>query len=203
MANFVSMLRVIIALIAGGLLFIQQPSTYWVAFALTIIAIWMDGLDGYIARKFNECSKAGALFDIMSDRMVENIYWIIFAVIGWIPVAMPLIVIIRGTITDGIRSMALEQGYTAFGSSTMMQGKISKFIVASNFSRFSYAVLKAVAFALIIAGHVPNQAYSFKELIANTAWYCAVGAVALCVLRGLPVLFEGKKFLFPEKNKNE
>ena len=31
----------------------------------------MDGLDGYVARKFNETSKLGAVLDIMGDRIAE------------------------------------------------------------------------------------------------------------------------------------
>ena len=66
------------------------------ALILTIIAFAMDGLDGYIARKFNESSKLGALLDIMSDRIVENTYWILFAVMGWISIIFPLVAITRG-----------------------------------------------------------------------------------------------------------
>ena len=84
MANFISILRTILAFVVVAMLFIKGSTIYWSAFVLTIIVIWMDGLDGYIARKFNECSKFGALLDILSDRIVENVYWISFAVLGWI-----------------------------------------------------------------------------------------------------------------------
>jgi len=198
MANFISILRTILAFVVIGMLFIQDKNVYWAAFFLTIIVIWMDGLDGYIARKFNECSKFGAVLDILGDRVVENIYWITFLALGWLPVWVPLIVVSRGIITDGLRSIALEQGYTAFGSSTMMQSKIGKFIVASNFVRFSYAVTKAVAFALLIAAHIPNHAYPYKDTVSLIAYISAYIAVFLCVLRGIPVIIESKRF-FPSK----
>ena len=59
---------------------------------------------------------------------------------------------------------AFEKGYTAFGKTTMMQGKIAKFIVASNFCRFTYAVCKAIAFFFIIAGHIPSH-YPHQEIV--------------------------------------
>jgi len=175
-------------------LFIDISKAYWAAFVLTIIVIWMDGLDGYVARKFNETSKFGALLDILSDRIVENTYWVTFAVLGWLPLWVPLVVLTRGIITDGLRSLALEQGYTAFGSTTMMQSKLGRFIVASNFSRFSYAVFKAVAFALLVASHVPAE-YAIKSLISNIAYISAYVSVFFCVVRGLPVILEGKRFV--------
>ena len=74
----------------------------------------------------------------------------------------------------------------------MMQGKIAKFIVASNFSRFTYAVCKALAFLLLIAGHFNSQ-YDHSLYIAGLI--CTYIAVIFCVLRGLPVIFESKRFL--------
>jgi len=199
MANFISILRTILAFVVVGLLFIKGETIYWSAFVLTIIVIWMDGLDGYIARKFNECSKFGALLDILSDRIVENVFWISFAVLGWIPLWIPLVVMTRGIITDSLRSLALEQGYTAFGSTTMMTNKIGKFIVASNFCRFTYAVCKAVAFALLIAAHVPAE-YPYKSVISLIGYASVYISVFFCVARGIPVIIESKRFLKPENN---
>lgn len=197
MANFITILRMILSIVAISLLFISNSSVYLAAFVLTIIVIWMDGLDGYIARKLNETSKFGAVIDILGDRIVENVYWITFLALGWLPLWIPLAVVTRGIITDGLRTVALEQGYTAFGSSTMMRSKLGKFIVASNFSRFSYAVTKAVAFALLIAAHVPQE-YQYKDLITSIAYVSAYAAVFFCIIRGLPVIIESRRF-FPAK----
>jgi len=197
MANFISILRTILCFVVAGLIFITKANIYWIAFVLTILVVWMDGLDGYIARKFNECSKFGALLDILSDRIVENVYWITFTVLGWIPLWVPLVVMTRGITTDGMRSLALEQGFTAFGSTTMMKSPVGKFIVASNFSRFTYAVCKAVAFSLMIAAHVPT-AYKYQSVVTTIAYATVYISVFFCVVRGLPVLIESRRFL--EKN---
>lgn len=188
MANFISIFRTLLCFVAVGLLFIKSDTVYWSVFGLTILIIWMDGLDGYVARKFNETSKFGAVLDILSDRIVENVYWVAFAVLGWLPLWVPLVVLTRGIITDGLRGLAMEHGHTAFGEKTMMQSKIGKFIVASNFSRFSYAVLKAIAFALIIVAQI-------EPVVAPVAYFSVYGAVFFCVARGLPVIIESKRFL--------
>ena len=193
MANFITTFRMFLALIVVALLFMPTKNIYIFATIMTAIIIWMDGLDGYVARKFNEASKLGAVLDILSDRVVEMVYWIAFCALGWLPVWVPLVVVVRGTITDGLRSIALEQGFTAFGSSTMMQSKIGKFIVASNFSRFTYAITKALAFVLMIAGNIPAE-YQYKSVILATGLTCSYIAVAFCVVRGVPVIIESKRF---------
>ncbi len=191
MANIITLSRIFLAFVAMGLLFLGNKFAP-VSLVLTIFVMWFDGLDGYIARKFNETSKLGAVLDIMGDRIVENLYWICFSALGWISVIVPVIVLTRGIITDSLRSLALEKGFTPFGEKTMMQGKIAKFIVASNFSRFTYAVCKAVAFVFLIAGHIGTQ---FDHTIYVIGLICTYIAVAFCVLRGLPVIFESKRFL--------
>ena len=195
MANLITISRMILAIITVCLLFKHTTPVYLAAFILTIIVIWMDGLDGYVARKFNESSKFGALLDILGDRVVENVYWITFAVVlpQYVPVWIPIVVVTRGLLTDGVRSVAFEKGFTAFGSTTMMQGKIAKFIVASNFVRFSYAVFKAMAFALIIAANIPSN-YMYKDIISVIAVVCTYITVFLCVIRGIPVLIESRRF---------
>lgn len=91
MANFISIFRIFIAMLAVLLLFIPSTWAYVAAIVLSIIAFAMDGLDGYIARKFNESSDLGAMLDIMGDRIVEMSYWIAFSTLGWLWVIFPLI----------------------------------------------------------------------------------------------------------------
>ena len=203
MANFITLSRIIIAFIALGLLYFHTPYAYIAAFILTAIVIWFDGLDGFIARKFNESSRIGALLDILGDRIVECSYWVVFSTMGWIPVFIPLIVIARGFITDGIRSLAFEKGYTAFGSTTMMKSKLGKFIVASNFSRGSYAVAKALAFVFMIVAYVPNNIIPAQNIILKIALICVYISVVFCVLRGLPVVIEGMRFFLNKEEKND
>ena len=200
MANFISIFRIFVMFYAAYLIYACEGDTiaYIWALILTIIAFALDGLDGFVARKFNESSRFGAMLDILGDRIVENIYWITFCALGIIPAWIPIIVVTRGILTDGVRSLAFEKGYTAFGATTMQQNPIAKFIVASNFCRFTYAVCKAMAFALIIAAYIPME-YQYKSVVTTVAYACVYISVFFCVLRGLPVLIESKRFFQDEK----
>ena len=195
MANFISIFRIFVMFVAAYLIYAFEGSNtaYLWALVLTIVAFALDGVDGYVARKFNEESKFGALLDIMGDRIVENTYWILFAVMGWISILFPLIAITRGFITDTIRSAAMEQGLTPFA---MQVNPICKFITGSRFMRISYAVAKVVAFILIVAAKTP--ACPHAEIVWNIGFWAAVFAIVFCVVRGLPVIIEAK-YLFEDK----
>ncbi len=199
MANLISFIRTLLCLVVVALLFFPSQGVYVACFILTVIVIWMDGLDGYVARKMNESSKAGAVIDILGDRIVEQVYWVTFLALGWIPLWIPLVVIVRGILVDGIRGLAFEKGFTAFGSTSMMESGMGKLLVSSNFSRWTYAFAKAVAFSFLILAHTP----SLDPVIAEPIWMIAMSGVYIsvffCIVRGLPVLLEGRRFLETEK----
>ena len=199
-ANIITVSRVVLALATLALLFFRtnDDTLLWTAFALTVLVIWADGLDGYFARNLNQSSKFGAILDIAGDRCVEMAYWIVFATLGWIQVWVPLLYLIRGTFVDAVRSQATEQGYTAFGATTMMQSALGKFLVASNFSRFTYAVVKALAFCFVIAAQISIFKAGILPAIAQTL---VVVSAIFCLLRGIPVFFECQ-FLFGTESKN-
>ncbi|HCB11511.1 MAG TPA: hypothetical protein DEO94_05170 [Cyanobacteria bacterium UBA11991] len=192
-ANIVSVSRIFVAFAAIGLLFINTTTAYIWAVILTIIAFAMDGVDGYIARKYNQASKWGSVLDILGDRIVESSYWITFAVLGWLNILFPLICVTRAFTTDGIRSVALSQGMTAFGEHSMQSTKWGKFICASKFMRISYAVAKVSAFVLLIFAYIPG----LNPVIANPVEAIAVVlawiAIIFCVVRAIPVVAESGK----------
>jgi len=194
LANIITLSRTIFVFVVVALLSLCKcQAAYIAALILTAILMWFDGLDGFVARKLKISTKLGSLLDIMGDRIVENVFWVAFCSLGWVGVAVPIIVLSRGIITDSLRTLAFEKGYTAFGEKTMMQGKIAKFIVASNFCRFTYAVCKAVAFFFLILGHMPNE-FKHQDIVLQIGIVCTVISVVFCVLRGLPVVFESKRF---------
>lgn len=195
MANFITIFRVFLMFIGVYLVMAQQGNftAYVWALILTILAFALDGVDGYVARKFHEESKLGALLDIMSDRIVENTFWIVFAVLGWLSVLFPLIALTRGFVTDTIRSAAMEKGLTPFG---MQRNPICKWITGSKFMRITYAVAKVLAFIVIIASKIPNLPNA--DLVFTVGYWLAVIAIIFCVVRGLPVIIEAKAVLGDE-----
>lgn len=197
MANFISLFRVVLTFYVLVMLNYEiTPLFYWTAVGLTLAIILLDALDGWVARKFNEASKIGSIIDILGDRIVENAYWIVFAIYGWVGMWVPLIVMTRSFVTDTLRSIGFADGCTAFGEDSMVKSKIGRFLTASRFSRAVYGGAKIIAFMAVIACHVPGF-YPAKGLVvlADVSVYLTV---IFCVLRALPVLTASKKYFVKE-----
>jgi CDP-diacylglycerol--glycerol-3-phosphate 3-phosphatidyltransferase len=170
-----------------------SANVLWWSAVLTLLVIVLDGVDGYVARTFNQATPQGAVIDILGDRSVEYIYWVAFAVWQWVPLWVPLVVLLRGLWVDGLRALAFKQGYTAFGQTTLLQSQLAIMLVSSRASRWLYAALKAVVFVVLLA----HQALllSGNAVLAGWAEGLTVATVAFCILRGLPVLAEAKRFI--------
>lgn len=214
-ANIITVLRVILAFLTIFLYGREFPLPL-VAFLLTILVIYMDALDGTIARRLGVASDFGALLDITGDRIVENVYWIYFTVAGMVSIWVPVIVIARGFLTDTMRSVAFAEGKTPFGEKTMMRSALTRFLVSSRLSRGLYGVLKAVVFChlgfiLALRSGIASGAFGPHERFMSANGVIAGIIVwvvfAMCIVRGLPVLWDGKDYVlakrFPRAIKNE
>ncbi len=200
LANIISIGRVFVAYAAIALLYVRTTWAYILAFVLTIIAFALDGLDGYVARKLNQSSEWGSVLDILGDRIVEVSYWTVFAVMGWISIIFPLVCVARAFTTDGIRSVALSKGMTAFGEKSMQSTAWGKFICSSKFMRISYAVAKVLAFMLLIVVNTPGmELWNGTPALHIVTMIFAWAAIIFCVVRAIPVVAESGKLFNNEQ----
>ena len=214
-ANIITIGRVVLAFIAIALFSINFYCAV-TAVVLTIVVIYLDSLDGYVARKLGVASDFGALLDITGDRIVENIYWIYFAAVGMISFWVPVIVITRSFLVDTVRSVAFAEGKTPFGKKTMMKSALSKALTSSPASRTTYSVSKALVFCYLgvllaikqgMNGNMFSPSEYLLSLLTTTGSMLVYLVVFLCVVRGIPVLWDGKDYVlakrFPKTIKND
>lgn len=193
MANLVTLARLLLLLVAVWLFYVPPSALALANFFLIVFIFVSDGLDGYIARKRNEASLFGALFDIAGDRIVELTLWIVAADIDLVPIWVPLVFIMRGVIVDTIRSSkSVAEGVAPFA---VMRSAIGKFIVAGKFVRIFYAVAKAAAFAGLALQNpmpvvMPAVWAQVGWLLTGLTYFFVYLSVALCIARGLPVIAE-------------
>lgn len=169
-----------------------------IACIVTILIIFiLDSVDGIVARKHNQTSTFGAVFDIAADRIVENVFWIYFAYIseGFIPWWMPIVVVTRGILTDGIRGIALTDGKTPF---EMMTIPWTRALTSSRISRALSGLSKILSFTFLPAMYVFKDMQlnaSFLKIFSTTTLIIATIAVAINLIRGVPVLVDGWKYI--------
>ena len=83
---------------------------YIVAGIIFLVASLTDFLDGYLARKNNQVTDLGKMLDAIADKALVNSALIILSYKGFIPVAVPVIIIFRDTIVDAIKMQASSKG---------------------------------------------------------------------------------------------
>lgn len=173
------------------------------AVALTVASIALDALDGHIARRKHLASPVGAQLDILGDRVIENVYFTYFAVVGMVSLWLPVLFFVRGTTTDFLRGLAGKAGRSGWGKQSMLETWWAQALVGSRWSRGLYAAMKCVCFCYlgIELALVRGPFALFGPLASDTHLLIRLGAqvitwatAAFCLLRGLPVLLDGWKY---------
>lgn len=200
MANLITLSRLLLLIVVVALAY-QPPSLlHFLNVALLIVVFVTDGLDGYVARRRGESSLFGAMFDIAGDRIVELTMWIVLADLNLLPVWVPLVFVVRGTIVDTIRSSQTAHRHQS--PLSMMETPVGRWLVAGKFMRIFYAVLKAHAFCwLLLIQPVPVLLPGFWAawgwLLSGIGSFLVYLSVAVCLARGLPVIVE---FAYSERH---
>ena len=203
-ANLVTLIRIFLVFLVIGLYKVNTIAC-GIAVLLTIATLYMDALDGIIARRLGIESDLGAMFDIAGDRIVENVFWVYFASIGMASFWAAAIVVARSFLIDWLRTLAfVDGGKTAFGSKTMMQSRWAKALVSSRFSRALYGFTKAVVFVylgavLLIQSGQAEYGWSIgvsMELLTLVGETIVWLTVVMCLVRGIPVIWDSQDVLF-------
>jgi CDP-diacylglycerol--glycerol-3-phosphate 3-phosphatidyltransferase len=171
------------------------------AVALTIAAIALDGVDGYLARRRGMATPLGAQLDILGDRVVENLFFTFFAVAGLVSLWLPILFFVRGTVIDFLRGLAARAGRSGFGNSSMQETWWGRALVTSRGSRAAYAILKCVCFCylglLVPVGrwHASWLDAGVRNSLLLTGQILAGAAGVFCIARAVPVVWEGLRYL--------
>lgn len=199
MANAITIGRLVLLFVVIGLIYTGSVQVITACMVLLMVVFAGDGIDGWVARKTNTTSTFGAVFDISGDRIVENALWIIFSDLGLLPVWVPLLVLSRGFIVDGMRSLSLSEGMTAFGEKNMMRSALTRWLTAGRFMRALFGYTKALGFVFLtglVAWEQRDTTGTFIGSLYGQDWFRWFGwgvvwlAVALTVVRGLPVIWD-------------
>ena len=204
LANAITLSRLLFLALSVYLLHLPDVTARLVALFLIILTIFMDAIDGMVARHRGSTGPLGAVLDIAIDRVVENVFWITFVSLELVPLWIALVVVTRGILTDAVRGFALGQGLSPF---EMMRTPWGRWLVSQRFMRGLYGVAKAVTFPALALLHAANMAWTGTAQAANlpalrTFVYVLIAVtIAMNLLRGIPVLIESRRFFREESRR--
>jgi phosphatidylglycerophosphate synthase len=188
-ANWITLSRFPLLLTSALVLYHGSPPIRLAGVALLFLGLMLDTVDGMVARRAGQTSLLGSVLDIAADRTYELVLWVCFADLRLIPMALPLIVLARTTLTDALRSLGVGQGTAPFAQHRTALGR---FLVGSSWMRTGYSVGKVITFCGLALAHALSElstgaaqaAAAMMQVLPSVAWL----TVAVCLLRGLPVI---------------
>ena len=175
LANTITLSRLLLTF--GVIALFGMDRSLDIALVATIAFIFtLDAVDGIVARKRGETSEIGGLLDTFADRVIENAFWVYFTAMGLIPLWMPIIVMARGFLTDGLRRYITPE-----------TGSRASILTDSRTSRGLYGGIKMFTFMGFLASMRVSNRFPVLEQVSMSL---AIIAVAFCLLRALPTFIE-------------
>jgi CDP-diacylglycerol--glycerol-3-phosphate 3-phosphatidyltransferase len=168
--NFTTWVRVVLTAI---IVFLLLNGFYLSAFVLFLIASISDYFDGYFARKLNQVTNFGKIFDQMSDKILITSILIVFVQLGLVPSWILVVIVFRDTLVSTVRMAA------AYGNK----------VIAANY----FGKLKTVSQMVWTIG-IFLQLVGFESLVIFNVLLSYL-VVFLTVVSGLVYMVQNKEIL--------
>ncbi|MCE2983693.1 MAG: CDP-diacylglycerol--glycerol-3-phosphate 3-phosphatidyltransferase [Parachlamydia sp.] len=197
--NFLTFFRIFISPIFL-LVYLQYESLNIPLIALPYLLLFLlgiselsDAFDGYIARKYNQVTDFGKLFDPMADSIYRTSVFLTFTLP---PISLPVFIIFvfiyRDSVISTLRTICALKGYAL---AARPSGKIK-------------AVVQAAASISILLLFIPYTLGTLHaEALQRNSMLIAGGAAAYAFLSGLDYLYANRdyilKLLTTQKNAIE
>jgi len=144
------------------LLLLRPDRAGWYPAALLLAVLGItDGLDGYIARHFNQVSTLGKVLDPLADRLLLATAAISVVAVGAIPLWVALTAIVR--------EVAVAVGFLYVAAAGARRMDVQWAGKAGTFGLMC-------ALPLFLAGHANDDWHALAEILA---WVCVVPALIL------------------------
>lgn len=110
-ANKITLARLaLIPIFMAVLLLAETPFAWAVALALYLIAAATDGLDGFIARKYNQITTMGKFLDPLADKILVLAALCAFLQMGLTSAWVVFIIVTRELVITSFRIVSINKG---------------------------------------------------------------------------------------------
>ena len=134
----------------------------WAAGVLFIVAIATDGVDGYIARRYNIVSDLGKLLDPIADKALTGVAFVGLSILGELPWWVTIVVLVR------------EIGITVYRFIV-----VSDHVLAAAWMGKLKTVFQAVALSIAL---LPLTSLSDAEAWQTGVWWASVVTMTIAVV---------------------
>ncbi len=110
--NILSFVRIILSPVFLVLFLRGDPFSQRISLIVFFVAVLTDWYDGWHARKYNSITTLGIFIDPLADKVLTSFAFYLFYLLGFMPIWMLIIIVIRDIIVTIIRSYDEYKGLT-------------------------------------------------------------------------------------------
>lgn len=142
-----------------------------------------DWLDGYFARKFGMISRVGKFLDPFADKILTSIAFYAFYVIGFMPLWMVVIIVVRDI------TLTLYRIYEEFKGKSIPANLFAKWKTASQMITIC-VVIVAHSFPKIYPDFIETNHYMTWFLTSDVLYWIFFFITAYTLISGLVYLYQ-------------
>jgi len=188
MSNLITVFRLFLIFFMFPLILSKNYQLNLLGLLFLLVSMVLDWYDGYIARKLNIQSPFGASFDVFADRLSEVLVFLFFFFIDMIPLAIPVIFLIRGIITDYITSLSIKKFGYEETRKKIFRSKFGKIKISDQVIDL-YGVSKALVMIFILSVYIWNL--QLGCVVIASAWLITI----FNIIRGILVVYDSRKII--------
>jgi len=120
-ANIITLVRILLIPVFMAAALISEPYSNIIALILFILASVTDGVDGHIARKYNQITTLGKFLDPLADKLLITAAILVFVQNGLMGSVAAMIILTREFAVTSLRIVAMGEGVVI---AAQMWGKV-------------------------------------------------------------------------------
>ena len=109
-ANMITLVRVALIPVFMVAASLNSGAARTVAIIVFVLASLTDGVDGYVARKYNQVTNFGKFIDPLADKLLVLSALLIFLADGIVPVWAVMVILSREFVVTSLRMVAAAEG---------------------------------------------------------------------------------------------
>lgn len=181
--NILSVLRIILSPVFMVLFLKDDPISRRISFIVFFVAVLTDWYDGWHARKYKSVTNFGIFIDPLADKVLTSFAFCIFYVLGFMPLWMLVIIVLRDIVVTLIRS------YDEYRGKTMKTSFIAK---TKTFLQMTYLFSVLFLFLLLTYDVSPETKKSIISFIyeSRTNYMLLLAITAITLYTGIDYLIK-------------
>lgn len=183
-SNQLTLFRIFLTILFVGVLTLPTSWSFPAAFLLFSLAAFTDWLDGFVARRYQQCTNVGRLLDPLADKILVSGAFICLIPFHALPAWVVTIIISREFLITGLRLIATEKG------TIIAADQLGKHKTGWQFATILFYLL-LLAIKQLSSGEQPLVFWAWTSL---GPWIVGI-TLFLTVASGVSCLWKNRDFL--------